>query len=181
LETKSHDKETLHTSTATQFGIKTEPENSEDDEITMHLGRSSAASDQGSTNGSATLASVLTEQEAKSLVLKIMQELSDQLEQVEKQLDSTHVVAERTNSNGFATWVHLGRTSCESQSKAILNLILLLPISADSQGCGQKTKTVDNLIAKTSCYVLQFVCSFVLCKGRQSFLKVSFFFTTELS
>jgi hypothetical protein len=95
LETKSHDKETLHTCTATQSGIKTEPENPghEKKKISKHLGRSSASSDQGSTNGSATLASDLTEQEANSLVLKIMQELSDQLEQVEKQLGSIHVVA----------------------------------------------------------------------------------------
>jgi hypothetical protein len=46
----------------------------EDEKISKHLGRSSAASDQGSTNGSATLASDLTEQEANSLVLNIMQE-----------------------------------------------------------------------------------------------------------
>jgi hypothetical protein len=84
LETKRDDKETLHTSTATQSGIKIEPENREDEKISKHLGRRSAASDQGSTNGSATLASDLTEQEANSVVLKIMQELSDQLEQVEK-------------------------------------------------------------------------------------------------
>jgi len=93
LETKSHDKETLHTSTATKSEIKTGPENREDEKIIKHLGRSSAAYDQGSTNGLATSASDLTEQEANSLVLKIMQELSDQLEQVEKQLDSTHVAA----------------------------------------------------------------------------------------
>jgi len=74
LQTKSHDKETLHTSTATQSGIKTGPENREDEKISKYLGRSSAASDQGSTNGSATLASDLTEQEANSVVLNIMQE-----------------------------------------------------------------------------------------------------------
>jgi hypothetical protein len=39
LETKSHDKETLHTSTATQSGIKTGPENREDEKISKHLGR----------------------------------------------------------------------------------------------------------------------------------------------
>lgn len=61
--------------------------------VAKHLGRSSAAYDQGSTNGLATLAPDLTEQEANFLVLKIMQELSDQLEQGEKQLDSTHVAA----------------------------------------------------------------------------------------
>ena len=95
LETKSYDQESLHTSTATKSEIKTEPENQGDQKkkISKHLVRSIAASDEGSTNGSATLASDLTEQEANSLVLKIMQELSDQLEQIEKQLDSTHVVA----------------------------------------------------------------------------------------
>lgn len=46
---------------------------------------------QGSTNGSASAAPGLNEQEANS-VLKIMHELSDQLEQIEKHLDSsTHV------------------------------------------------------------------------------------------
>ena len=66
LETKSQDKETLHTSTATKSEIETEPENREDVKISKHPGRSSAAYEQGSTNGLATLASDLTEQEANS-------------------------------------------------------------------------------------------------------------------
>nr|XP_034607267.1 uncharacterized protein LOC117867053 isoform X4 [Setaria viridis] len=84
-DTKTVDEEALDAPTATK------PENREDEKTSKHLGRSSASSNQGSTNGSASAAPGLNEQEANS-VLKIMHELSDQLEQIEKHLDSsTHV------------------------------------------------------------------------------------------
>ncbi|RCV39641.1 hypothetical protein SETIT_8G239900v2 [Setaria italica] len=86
-DAKTVDEEALDAPTATK------PENREDEKTSKHLGRSSASSNQGSTNGSASAAPGLNEQEANS-VLKIMHELSDQLEQIEKHLDSsTHVAA----------------------------------------------------------------------------------------
>ncbi|PVH34634.1 hypothetical protein PAHAL_8G263000 [Panicum hallii] len=92
LDTKTPDKEALGAPTATKAEAKTEPENREDEKTSKHLGRSSAASNQGSTNSSFSAAPDLNEQKANSFVLKIMQELSDQLEQVEKQIESsTHV------------------------------------------------------------------------------------------
>ncbi|RLM69755.1 hypothetical protein C2845_PM17G14830 [Panicum miliaceum] len=92
LDTKTPDKEALSAPTATKAKVKTEPEDREDEKTSKHLGRSSAASNQGSMNSSFSAAPDLNEQEANSFVLKVMQELSDQWEQEEKQLkSSTHV------------------------------------------------------------------------------------------
>jgi hypothetical protein len=92
-DTKTVDKEALSAPSATEAEVKIETENREGEKTSKHLGRSCASSNHGSTKGSASAAAGLNEQEANS-VLKIMQQLSDQLEQVEKQLDScTHVAA----------------------------------------------------------------------------------------
>ncbi|KAJ1282017.1 hypothetical protein BS78_03G017900 [Paspalum vaginatum] len=92
VETTSGDKESVDTSTTAKPESETEPENQEDKKPSRHLGRSCASLDQVTTNGSASVGPNLTEQEAASLVVKIMQELSDQLDEVEKQLESnTHV------------------------------------------------------------------------------------------
>ncbi|KAL6592148.1 hypothetical protein ACP70R_049600 [Stipagrostis hirtigluma subsp. patula] len=88
LETKSHHKEALGTSTATKAEVATEHENFEDKKTSWHLEKSSTSWNEANTNGSASAAPNPTEQEADCLVLKVMQELSDQLQQEEKQLMS---------------------------------------------------------------------------------------------
>ncbi|OEL19136.1 hypothetical protein BAE44_0019845 [Dichanthelium oligosanthes] len=79
--------------TATKAEVKTEPAKSEDEKTNKHVQRSCTALNQVSMNCSASAAPDLNEKEANSLVLKIMQDLSDQLEQVEKQLESSTNVA----------------------------------------------------------------------------------------
>ncbi|CAO1940170.1 unnamed protein product [Urochloa humidicola] len=79
-DTKTLDKEALDAPTAAKVEVEAEPENREGEKTRKHVGRSRAGSDQGSTNGSASAAPGLNEQEANSFVLKIMQELSDQFE-----------------------------------------------------------------------------------------------------
>ncbi|CAN6382119.1 unnamed protein product [Urochloa humidicola] len=77
-DAKTLDKEALDAPTATKVEVEAEPENREGENTRSHLGRSRAASDQGSMNGSASAAPRVNEQEANSFVLKVMQELSDQ-------------------------------------------------------------------------------------------------------
>ncbi|CAL4990933.1 unnamed protein product [Urochloa decumbens] len=92
-DTKTLDKEALDAPTATEVEVEAEPENREGEKARKHLGRSRAASDQGSMNSSASAAPCLNEQEANSLVSKVMQELSGQLEQAEKQLKPSNHAA----------------------------------------------------------------------------------------
>ncbi|CAN6373664.1 unnamed protein product [Urochloa humidicola] len=93
LDTKSLDKEALDAPTATKVEFEAEPENMEGEKTRKHLGRSKAASDKGSMNSSTSAAPGLNEQEANSFVLKIMQEFSDQFEQVEKQPEPSNHAA----------------------------------------------------------------------------------------
>nr|CAB3492262.1 unnamed protein product [Digitaria exilis] len=88
LDTKTLDKEALDARTSTKAEVKTEPGSREDEKTKKHPWRSSASSKQGSTNGSASRAPDHYEQETNSF-LKMMQELSDELKQVEKQLESS--------------------------------------------------------------------------------------------
>ncbi|CAL4982580.1 unnamed protein product [Urochloa decumbens] len=92
-DTKTLDKEALDAPTATKVEVEAEPENREGEKARKHLGRSRAASDQGSMNSSASAAPRLNEQEANSLVSKVTQELSGQLEQAEKQLKPSNHAA----------------------------------------------------------------------------------------
>ncbi|CAL4985905.1 unnamed protein product [Urochloa decumbens] len=92
-DTKTLDKEALDAPTATKVEVEAEPGNREGEKARKHLGRSRAASDQGSMNSSASAAPRLNEQEANSLVSKVTQELSGQLEQAEKQLKPSNHAA----------------------------------------------------------------------------------------